>query len=446
MIIIQPSILPGFMELLPEEQILFNDIKDKIESNFKKCGFWPLDTPAIEKDEILFAKGGGETTKQIFSIEKKDKSAGQSLRFDLTVPLARYVAQRAPDLAFPFKRYQISKVYRGERNQKGRYREFYQADIDIVGRDSLAIMNDAEIPALIYNIFKDLGIEDTRIHLNNRKLLTGFLQTIGIDDIEETIRLIDKIKKITTEDFFGEMDKLGLSKEQQEDLILFIKEGSNQDLLERLKVLEESLNSDQAASDLFLEGSREIRKVYRGMKAFGINEKNIVLDFSISRGLDYYTGTVYETFIEGYESIGSVASGGRYEDLASNFTKQKFPGVGISIGLTRLFYQLKQAGLIKKEDEKYIDALIIPMSENEEDAAIALTSDLRDKGLICQLYLEAGKMKKKFSYADSIKASHVIVLGESEIQEGLISIKNMADGQQEKVSKDKLIEMMKGIE
>lgn len=443
MTIIQPSILPGFMELLPADQLLFNDIKKIIEDNFIKFAFLPLDTPAIEKDEILFAKGGGETSKQVFSIQKKDSSRDQSLRFDLTVPLARYVAQYESSLTFPFRRYQIGKVYRGERNQKGRYREFYQADIDIVGRESLAIINDAEMPAVIYSIFKDLGLEDIKIHINNRKLLSGFLKIIGIDNSEALFRLIDKIKKISTEEFFKEMKQMGLTKDQQEDLILFIKEDDNDKILDRLKDIEDSLHEGGGASDLFMEGLSELRELYKDMHLFGVNKEHIVIDLSISRGLDYYTGSVYETFIDGYESIGSVASGGRYDDLASNFSKQKFPGVGISIGLTRLFYQLTEAGLIKNKRINYIDAVIIAMSKDQQEAAIELAADLRKQGIKCQIYSEEGKMKKKFSYVDALASPYALILGENEIRDKLISVKDMKSGDQEMLSFDRVLEILK---
>ncbi|WP_296114585.1 histidine--tRNA ligase [uncultured Anaerococcus sp.] len=426
--IVKPSTIAGVMELLPQDQLAFDKMKNIIEETFKKFQFLPIDTPVIEKNEILFAKGGGETEKQIYEIASETRD--MSLRFDLTVPLARYVAEHFSDLNFPFKRYHIAKVYRGERNQKGRYREFYQCDIDIIGHNKLAIANDAIPPRVMYEIFKKLNTPDVTFRINNRKLLSGFLNAMDINDTTEVLRLIDK------------KDKIGLDKTKIEllDLVDDVKaekildfigfDLSNEELLENL--------TDFVDNGLYKEGLDELKTVYSYMTHLGIPKTNIKIDPSITRGLDYYTGTVYETFINGYEKIGSVSSGGRYEELSENFSKQALPGVGMSIGLTRLFYQLKEIGLINEKESRLTDILIIPMSEEENYYAIDLLNSLHDKGKRADIYLEGGKLKKKFSYADKIGVKYAYIIGQSEREEKKVSIRNMDTGEQELVSLDRI--------
>lgn len=438
--LIQPSILSGFMELSPEDQVLFNQMKAIVEKHFQAYGFWPLDTPAIEKTEVLFSKGGGETAKQVYRIERSDHSADQALRFDLTVPLARYVAQHSQELSFPFRRYQIAKVWRGERSQKGRYREFYQADIDIIGRDQLALLNDAEIPSVIDHIFQDLGLEGLVFHINHRALLNGFFQMIGVKDLEETLRAIDKLSKIGEAGVGDILRETGLSEEGITRIFDFIAScPSNEETLNKLHRLE----AEKETNEAYRQGLSDLTRVYEAMQQFGIDPERIRIDLSITRGLDYYTGMVYETFIQGHESIGSVCSGGRYDDLASNFSKEKFPGIGISIGLTRLFYQLQAADLISWGQGDYLKALVIPMSEEEEPAAIKVVNQLRKVGLSSQLYSESGKMKKKFSYADRIQAAFVVIIGGEERAAGLVSLKNLKTGDQERLSLDEAIERIR---
>ena len=353
MSIVKPSILPGFMELLPEEQKLFDNMKNTIEENFIKYGFVNIDTPLIEKEEILLSKGGGETSKQIYRIDKE--STAQALRFDLTVSLARYVAMHQENLHFPFRRYQIGKVYRGERNQKGRYREFYQCDIDIIGNENLDLANDAELPSLIFNIFKDLGFSELVFKINNRKLLQGFLESLSINKFEEVLRTIDKLAKIGEDKTKDLLRGFEISDENIEKIFDFIRsEDSNEKSLEKL-------DNYQIENEKFKEGVKELKEVYQYMQDFNLPSENVKIDFTITRGLDYYTGTVYETYLKDYEEIGAVCSGGRYDDLANNFTKKKFPGVGLSLGLTRLFYQLNEASLLTKQEEA-IDKpiLVIP--------------------------------------------------------------------------------------
>lgn len=421
--IVKPSTIAGVMELLPEDQLTFDRMKNIIEETFKKFQFLPIDTPVIEKNEILFAKGGGETEKQIYEIASETRD--MSLRFDLTVPLARYVAEHFADLNFPFKRYHIAKVYRGERNQKGRYREFYQCDIDIIGHNNLAIANDAIPPRVIYEIFNKLDTPEVTFKINNRKLLNGFLNAMDITDTTDVLRLIDKKDKIGMENTKKELLEL-VDGERADKILAFIgSELANEALLEKL--------SDFVDNDLYREGLNELKTVYSYMTHLGIPDKNIKIDPSITRGLDYYTGTVYETFVKGYESIGSVSSGGRYEKLAENFSKQALPGVGMSIGLTRLFYQLKEIGLVNKNEARLTDILIIPMSEEENFYAIDILNKLHEAGKKADIYLEGGKLKKKFSYADKVGVKYAYIIGASEREEKKVTIRNMETGDQEEI-------------
>lgn len=431
MSIIQPSILPGMMELLPEDQVEFNKMKEIIEDTFKKYAFFPMDNPVMEKMEILSAKGGGETQKQIYEFTKGSTDIG--LRFDLTVPLARYVAMNFSDLTFPFRRYHIGKSYRGERNQRGRYREFYQCDVDIIGHESLSLYNDAEIPMVMAEIFESLKLDNYIFHYNNRTMLNGFFESLGIEDTVFALRTIDKILKIGEDNVKKEFVENGISEEKVNKILEFITfKGDNRQTLEYLKSLEIS-------EETFIKGLNELEFVYEEMLRFGIKEEHITIDLSITRGLDYYTGTVIETFLKGYESIGSICSGGRYDDLASNYTKQKLPGIGLSIGLTRLYYQLKEANLINYEVKPAVEALVIPM-KGMENYAVDLLNNLRKHDIIVQAYLESGKMKKKFNYADKLNIPYVIVIGEDEIKEEKYSLRDMKTGEQKLVGIDYLIE------
>lgn len=432
--IIKPSILPGFLELSPKDQKVFDEMRKIIEDNFIKYGFINIDTPLIEKEEILLAKGGGETTKQIYRIDKE--STKQALRFDLTVSLARYVSMHAHDLSFPFRRYQIGKVYRGERNQKGRYREFYQCDIDIVGNDKLSIINDGEIPSVIYNIFKDLGFEDILFRINNRKLLQGFLEFVGVNKFEEVLRSIDKLEKIGIEKTILELKKSDINDYEIEKILDFISSSdSNEKTIEKL-------NNLDINNEIFTQGRNELLEVYKYMQAFGIPTENIKIDLTITRGLDYYTGTVYETFLKGYESIGSVCSGGRYDDLANNFSKQKYPGVGLSIGLSRLYYQLNEANLLNNLENINSPLIVIPMGDDVIDYGIEIVNELRASGFVSQIYLESGKVKKKFSYSDSIGVETAIIIGGDEKEKQEVTVKNFISGSQETISKDNLIDFL----
>lgn len=432
--IVKPSILPGFMELLPLDQIQFNKLADTIRKTYESFGFMPIDTPVIEKSEILLAKGGGETEKQIYRFSKGSNDL--SLRFDLTVPLARYVAQNSNSLTFPFRRYQIGKVYRGERNQKGRFREFYQCDIDIIGSNNLSILNDAEIPSIIYSIFNNLGFKDFTIKVNNRKILNGFFESLGIEDKSDVLRIIDKIDKIGVVVATQELLTSGLNQEVIDKIIEFINaRGSNEDILLFLKNLDIS-NSN------FQDGVCELSTVSKYVKLFGVPDDNFKIDLKISRGLDYYTGTVYETFLNEYPSIGSVCSGGRYDNLAEYYTKQKLPGVGISIGLTRLFYQLNEVGFFKNSTNTGITKVLVIPLDNNIDYAISFATFLRNKGIVTEIYLEDTKIVKKLGYANKLGIPYTILIGDAEIQNKTVTVKNMVTGEQTSVGFDEAYKMV----
>ena len=422
---IEPRTLAGTMELLPSEQILFNQIKEKIENTYQKFGFLPLDTPIIELSEVLLAKAGGETEKQIYRFNKGDTDL--SLRFDLTVPLSKYVAKNYGNLSFPFRRYQIGKVYRGERPQKGRYREFYQCDIDIIGDGELDIINDAELPSVIYTIFRELGFNDFTICINNRKILNGLFEEIGQkENSVEILRIIDKIEKIGKQAVIEELEKIEVSKQAIEKIIDFIEiAGTSKEKIEKLKELE-------IENETFKQGLDELEFVYKNIKLFGVPEENYKIDLTIARGLDYYTGTVYETFLNDYREIGSICSGGRYENLAEYYTNKKLPGVGVSIGLTRLFYKLNELNLINVTKKSISDIIIIPMMDNLEEP-IKLATELRNLGVNTEIYSNNKKLKAKMKYADKLQIPYVIVIGEDEINSNKIKLKNMETGEEEEI-------------
>ena len=433
---VEPRTLAGFMELLPNEQILFNQMKEKIEQSYKKFGFLPLDTPVIELAEVLLAKAGGETEKQIYRFQKGDTDL--ALRFDLTVPLAKYVAKNYGNLSFPFRRYQIGKVYRGERAQKGRYREFYQCDIDIIGDGELALINDAEIPAVIYTMFRNLGFEDFTIKINNRRILNGLFESVEQkENSVEILRIIDKIEKIGKEAVIEEFTKLGLKENQINNIINFIEiEGTSDEKIEKLENL-------GIQNETYLKGVEELKTVIQNVRLFGVPEKNFKVDLTIARGLDYYTGTVYETFLDKYREIGSVCSGGRYENLAEYYTDKSLPGVGVSVGLTRLFYKLNELNIIKADRKSVSDILIIPMVDNLQEP-IKLATKLRNVSINTEIYLNDKKLKAKFKYADKLEIPYVIVMGEDEIKANEVTLKNMKTGEEQKVSMDeaKIVEIL----
>ena len=431
---VEPRTLSGFMELLPQDQIKFNEMLDTIKNTYELYGFLPEETPIIESSEVLLAKAGGETEKQIYSFKKGDKDL--SLRFDLTVPLAKYVAQYYNDLTFPYRRYQIGKVFRGERAQKGRYREFYQCDIDIIGDGKLSIINDAEIPSVIYTTFKNLGFDNFVIKINNRKILNGLFDELNISDKKtEILIIIDKLEKIGMEAVKEELSKLELSEEKINKIEQFFKiEGTTDEKIEKLEKL--GFNSE-----IFKEGVEELKEVVKYVRLFNVEEKNFTVDLTIARGLDYYTGTVYETNLVGYESIGSICSGGRYENLASYYTKKNLPGVGISIGLTRLFYNLKELGLLKSSKKSISKVGVIPMGVGIEDA-VKISNVLRENNIPNEIYKEDAKLKNKFSYANNLDIPYVIIIGEEEKEKGLYTLKNMISGEQNMLTAEKILEVL----
>ena len=434
---VTPRILPGFMELLPADQILFNDMYDKIREVYESFGFLPLDTPVIELSEVLLAKAGGETEKQIYRFQKGDNDL--SLRFDLTVPLARYVAQHQNDLVFPFKRYQMSKVYRGERPQKGRFREFYQCDIDIIGGDDLDILYDAEMPAVIYHVFKKLGIGDFTIRTNNRKVLGGFFASLGLSDkIEEILRIIDKIEKIGKDKVIEELVKIGVPEESTGKIIDFITiSGDRKQMLESLRAL-------GVEDEAFSLGVNELDTVSDAMVMFGMPEENFRIDLSIARGLDYYTGTVYETTINGHPEFGSVCSGGRYDNLTGYYTDKKLPGIGISIGLTRLFSQLRDNGLIAPKTGSMAKVLVIPMDKDVLPYAVQTANTFRANGIPSDVYYGTKGMKQKMKYAARMGVAYAAIIGTDEATNGVLALKDMnGESGQKTLSVEEAIEILK---
>lgn len=434
---IQPRTLSGFMELLPKQQVLMESIMQTLRETYALYGFTPLDTPIIEASEILLAKGGGETEKQIYRFSKGDSDL--SLRFDLTVPLAKYVALHYADLAFPFRRFQIGKVYRGERPQRGRYRELYQADIDVIGDGKLDILNEAEPPAIIYQVFSKLGLQKFQIRVNNRKILNGFYSMLGLSEKSgDIMRTVDKLDKIGAEKVRELLiDEFGIDDGKAGEILAFIKiKGSNQEVLT-------ALEGYRGKDELFDLGLDELGTVVKYLGAFGVPEENFAVDLTIARGLDYYTGTVYETTMLDHPEIGSICSGGRYDNLSEYYTDKLLPGVGISIGLTRLFYVLNEQKMLNEEmNTAPADILLIPMVEDLSPAA-ELATKFRNAGIRVQLYAEQKKFKAKMNYADKIGVPYVVFLGENEIKDGVVACKDMVSGEQTKLSFEKTLQRVR---
>ena len=418
---IKPRTLSGFMELLPPQQVYFDIMARKLRDSFSLYGFTPLDTPLMEAAEILLAKGGGETDKQIYTLRKSDTDL--ALRYELTASLAKYVALNYSRLAFPFRRYEIGKVYRGERAQRGRYREFYQADIDIIGDGELDILNEAEIPGVIYKCFTSMGLERFVIHINNRKTLSGFFEIIGVGgESADVMRVVDKLNKMGAEkliDVF--VDDLGLSKAQADEIIGFVTfEGDPFDILDKYR----------GRNEMFDLGADELAAVKKHVAGFGVPDSHFKVDLSIARGLDYYTGTVYETMLTDHPGVGSVCSGGRYDNLAEYYTDRRMPGVGISIGLTRLFSVLQEQELLNNSImTSPADVLIIPMTD-ELSHAVTLAASMRESGLRVQIHGEGKKLKSKVFYADKLGIPFVVFLGEDEINNGTITVKELSSSTQ----------------
>ena len=433
---IEPRTLAGFMELLPNEQILFNQMKEKIQKSYEKFGYLPLNTPIVELADVLLAKAGGETEKQIYRFNKGENDL--ALRFDLTVPLAKYVAMHYGELSFPFKRYQIGKVYRGERPQKGRFREFYQCDIDIIGDTELNNLYDAELPNVIYTTFQELGFSDFTIHINNRKILNGLFSSLNLTEVSTDImRIIDKIAKIGEENVIKELSDLGVSSDAISKIMNFIAiSGSNDEKLN-------ALDNIGITDELFVKGLSELKEVVNCIRLFGMSENNFMIDLTIARGLDYYTGTVYETFLNDYPELGSVCSGGRYDNLAEYYTDKKLPGVGISIGLTRLFYKLNELQALKFDKKSIADVLVVSASD-DISVCLPIATKLRNSDINTEVYMENKKIKAKFKYADKLSVPFVIVIGETELETNTVSLKNMFTGEQLQISIEDAIKIIKG--
>ena len=416
--------LPGMMELLPEEQLEFNRIMAIIQKNYEKFGFTPIDTPVIERTETLLAKAGGETEKQIYRFSKGDNDL--SLRFDLTVPTARFVAENFGQLQFPFKRLQIGKVYRGERAQRGRFREFYQCDIDVIGRGELSISYDAEVIAVIYNIFRELNFGDFTLRINNRNITSGLIEGLYLTEKSaEIMALIDRAEKISAEEFSEQLTDLNLG-EKSQIISDFIKiSGSAEDVISELKNLSQKIKNQQ-----FEKGIKELSEVSKLLKMMGVEEKYFKLDMLIVRGLDYYTGTVFETNLDNFKQIGSVSSGGRYDNLTSYYSKEKLPGVGASIGLTRLFWCLRDLNLLSFNKRSEAEYLVIPMGgEQELKKSFEIANEMRAQGKKVEVLLESFNMKKAFKFADKRGVRYTLVIGDREILENSFFFKDMKTGQ-----------------
>ena len=428
--LVKPRTPSGFPEYLPGEQIEFNRLLGIIRNTYERYGFSPLDTPDIELSEVLLAKSGGDTAKQVYRFNKGETDL--SLRFDLTVPLARYVAQHESQLVFPFRRYHIGKVHRGERAQAGRFREFYQCDIDVIGSKSPIV--DAEFPAVINEIFEQFAFGEFTIRVNNRKVLNGFFEELGLSDRSvETLRLVDKIEKLSREELTDEFVKLGLDAEQIERLFAFVTiEGDNSDVIEQLQAL-------GVKSELFAEGVSELSTLVEALRTMGVPEKRFRVDLKIARGLDYYTGTVYETVLNEHPEVGSVCSGGRFDDLAGLYTKTQLPGVGISIGLTRLFYKLREAGIIEANRQSPADVVVLPLTPSQIGYGLEISDMLRQSGIAVLHYTEPNNVKAKFKYADRMGYRYALVLGENEAKDGTVSVKDMASGESTVVKKQDLL-------
>lgn len=432
--LVKPSILPGTMELLPNEQLIFNKMKDIIRETYELFSFLPIDTPALEKTEILLAKGGGETEKQIYNIA--NTSTETSLRFDLTVPLARYVSMHEHELKFPFKRYQIAKVYRGERNQKGRYREFYQCDCDIIGDEKLSKFYDAELVKIISIIFKKFGFDRFTIMINNRNIMNGFLKSQGVEDTVEAVRALDKYDKIGRESLEELLLNQGIKADAVKEIIALIEfEGTNEETIKYL----EGLGID---NETFLKGLTEMKEVLENIKLFNVDESNYKFTLKLQRGLDYYTSTVIETVLDDYKELGSVAGGGSYENLTQYYSKRELPGVGISIGLTRLFFQLSEKNILPKFDSEEKSFLVAPL-DIDMSYAISVLNELHELGVNSEVLYSKMKMKKIFDFAESYSFDYIIFLGQEELDNKKLSVRDLKSKENLTLSIDELKTLIK---
>lgn len=424
-----PRLPSGFNEYLPADQIEFNRLLDIIRTTYESYGFAPLDTPVLELSEVLLAKGGGETEQQIYRFERGRNDL--SMRFDLTVPLARYVAQHQGELVFPFRRYQIGKVYRAERPQAGRFREFYQCDIDTIGSNSPIV--DAEFPAIINEIFEKFDFGEFTIRVNNRRLLNGFFSSVGLADTSHAVlRALDKMEKISETELRGELAAAGCNEHQTAQVLEFVAiGGTNDDCIDALK----RLGVDNEA---FSQGLGELEALIAALRSMKVPESRVRIDLRIARGLDYYTGTVYETKLDDYPDLGSVCSGGRYDDLAGNYTKAELPGVGISIGLTRLYYKLREAGLVSATQQSLAAIMVVPFGDDQVAYALEVAAALRIHRPVIA-YTEQSALGKKLKYADRIGVRYVVLIGENEVAQHVVTLKDMATGENERLPLEDLV-------
>jgi len=429
--IVKPRRASGFGEYLPSDQIEFNRLLDIIRETYERYGFAPLDTPVLELTEVLLAKGGGETEQQVYSFKREGSNNDFTMRYDLTVPFARYVAEHEADLTFPFRRYQIGKVYRAERAQAGRFREFYQCDIDIAGSQSPIV--DAEFPAIINEIFTRFDFGEFTIRLNDRRVLNGFFEQVGLaDKSQQVLRIVDKMEKISREELVYELSTAGLTHEQTERVLEFTAiSGSNDEIIAQLRQL--------ANSEGFNEGIDKLEALITALRAMQVPERRFKVDLKIVRGLDYYTGTVYETILNDHPEIGSVCSGGRYDNLAGHYTKTSLPGVGISIGLTRLFYKLREIGVIQSSAQSPASVVVMPFGQEQYASTIRAASLLRKAGVAVMLHTEPDKIKKKMAYADRMGFTYVILIGEKEDEAASLTLRNMQTGENKLIAFDELL-------
>jgi len=439
--------MPGVLELLPLDQIAFQRMLDTIRRNYERFGFLPVETPVIEYADVLLTKTGGETERQVYFVQstgalEQGEKPDLALRFDLTVPLARYVAEHERDLSFPFRRYQMQKVYRGERAQRGRFREFYQCDIDVIGKDSLSIRYDAELPAVIYSVFRELAIGPFTIQLNHRKLMRGYFESLGVADSEQQMLVLREVDKLDKRGADHVRDTLtgegfGLAPDAVDKILAFVQVRSTSlaDAFAKLDAL-------GAGPEALEQGRAELKEVLGLIHAFGVPETHFALNLSIARGLDYYTGIVYETTLNDHPQIGSICSGGRYENLAGQYTKSHLPGVGISIGLSRLYWQLREAGLVNTA-QSTVDVLVTQMDESQLPAYLALAGELRAAGIATEVVLEGGKLGKQFKYADRAGIRFAVVLGEDELAKGVVTVKDLRRGDQFEVARAELVKTLR---
>lgn len=416
----KPRIPSGFPEYLPAEQLEFNRLLTIIRDTYERYGFSPIDTPDLELSEVLLTKSGGDTEKQVYRFKKGDHDL--TMRFDLTVPLARYVAQHEGQLVFPFRRYQIGKVHRGERAQAGRFREFYQCDIDSIGSESPLV--DAEFPAIINEIFERFDFGEFTIHINNRMILNGFFEELGLSGAaDDVLRIVDKIEKMSQDDFVRELHDTGLDDQKTDAVLAFMRmTGSTDEIITQLRGM-------NVASSTFRDGVEKMSQLVAALRAMGVPDSRFVIDTSIARGLDYYTGTVYETTLNDHPEIGSVCSGGRYDNLASHYTNTQLPGIGISIGLSRLFYKLCELNIIKPKKVSPANVVVMPLSDEQIPAGLAVAKVLREAGNAVVTYTEPNAVKKKMRYADRMGFEWVALIGDREVAAQEVSLKNMKTGE-----------------